>query len=94
MLSPTGTDYDIFITGNLQTDCGQGSNSCNFDLSSPNGRKCICSQGQKIDSDGKCVNCLGSGQRISDQNSQHLCCSGNAIPTCGKVITDCVWHCS
>ena len=78
MLSPTGTDYDIFITGNLQNDCGQGSTSCNFNLSSQNGRNCTCSQGQIYDSNGKCINCLGSGTQVTYE-TQNLCCNGASI---------------
>ena len=76
MLSITGTDYEQFITGNLQNDCGAGSVRCEFDLNSSNGKNCICSTGQIHGGDGRCKNCLPGGTELDDDKHPELCCSG------------------
>jgi hypothetical protein len=86
MLSITGTDYKRFMTGNLENDCGKGSAGCDFDLSSSNGRKCRCGNGQTVGSDGRCKNCLPSGTELhgDDINNPSLCCSGKITSSCGS----------
>jgi hypothetical protein len=77
MLSITGTDYERFMTGNLENDCGKGSKGCDFDLSrsSTNGKRCTCGSDQTVGSNGKCSGCLPSGRKLSDNFEPQLCCS-------------------
>jgi len=83
MLSITGTDYKIIMTGNLDKDCNPGSVGWNIDLSKgsegSNGKKCICGSGQTLDGNGKCQNCLPSGTDLNNINNPSLCCSGVTI---------------
>jgi hypothetical protein len=94
MLSITGTDYKIIMTGDLDKDCGAGSAGCDFDLSSSNGKKCRCGDGQILDGNGKCIYCLVAGTVLSDNKNPGLCCNGlEGITQCGSAAESAVTIC-